>query len=103
MVGKRDYISAPLSDQLGLGGVIAGLVSDLELLRAGKIAVNDAIARSMLAKQIFNGVRIYMNGAKMLSEAAVRADLPAAEGAVVSPAQPLAEGLSEPHGGARGQ
>lgn len=64
----RDYESAPVSEQLGLGNVIAGLVSDLDELRAGKISVNDAVARSMLAKQIFNGVRIYLNGTKLLSD-----------------------------------
>lgn len=67
---SRDYVSAPLSESLGLGGVIAGLVGDLDALRAGKITVADAIARSLLAKQIFNGVRIYMNGTKYLSDAA---------------------------------
>lgn len=64
----RDYETAPVSDQLGLPNVIAGLIGDLDELRAGKISVNDAVARSMLAKQIFNGVRIYLNGAKMLSD-----------------------------------
>lgn len=66
----RDYEAAPLSEQLGLGGIIAGLVADLDELRAGKISVNDAVARSLLAKQIFNGVRIYLNGTKLLSDAA---------------------------------
>jgi hypothetical protein len=66
-MSQRDYDSAPVSEQLGLGGVIAGLVNDLDELRAGKISVNDAIARSMLAKQIFNGVRIYLNGTKLLA------------------------------------
>lgn len=66
----RDYDSAPVTKELGLDTVIRGLVNDLEELRAGKIGVNDAIARSMLAKQIFNGVRIYMNGTKMLSDSA---------------------------------
>ncbi len=67
---SRDYDSAPVSDQLGIPSIIAGLVTDLDELRAGKISVNDAMARSMLAKQIFNGVRIYLNGTKMLSDAA---------------------------------
>jgi len=43
---------------------------DLEQLRKGEISVNDAMARSMLAKQIFNGVRLYMNGTKLLSDKA---------------------------------
>lgn len=67
-MASRDYTSAPVSEQLGLPNVIAGLVADLDELRAGKISVNDAIARSMLAKQIFNGVRIYLNGTKLLSD-----------------------------------
>jgi len=68
---ERDYDSAPVAAQLGLGGVIAGLITDLEHLRAGQITVSDAVARSMLAKQIFNGVRIYLNGTKILSDNAV--------------------------------
>lgn len=64
----RDYTSAPVSEQLGIPSIINGLVADLEALRAGQISVNDAMARSMLAKQIFNGVRIYLNGAKLLSD-----------------------------------
>ncbi|RSU58594.1 hypothetical protein BRX36_20235 [Sphingomonas sp. S-NIH.Pt1_0416] len=67
-MASRDYEAAPVSDQLGLPNVIAGLIGDLDQLRAGKISVNDAVARSMLAKQIFNGVRIYLNGAKLLAD-----------------------------------
>lgn len=78
----RDYESAPVTKELGLDTVIRSLVDDLNELRAGKITVNDAIARSMLAKQIFNGVRIYMNGTKMLADSAkdVSPTLPKAEG-----------------------
>jgi len=64
----RDYESAPVADGLGIPAIIEGLAGDLEKLRNGEISVNDAIARSMLAKQIFNGVRIYLNGAKMLAD-----------------------------------
>lgn len=79
---SRDYESAPVAKELGLDTVIRSLVDDLNELRAGKITVNDAIARSMLAKQIFNGVRIYMNGTKMLADSAkdVSPTLPKAEG-----------------------
>jgi len=66
-MAKRDYESAPESEALGLAGVINGLVRDLESLRAGEISTHDAIARSMLAKQIFNGFRLYLNGSKMLA------------------------------------
>lgn len=77
----RDYESAPVTSELGLDTVIKSLVNDLEQLRKGEISVNDAIARSMLAKQIFNGVRIYMNGTKMLADSAkdVSPSLPKAE------------------------
>lgn len=84
----RDYQAMPVSDQLGIPQIIAGLVRDLDELRAGKISVNDAVARSMLAKQIFNGVRIYLNGAKLLADGAKPVDNKA-------PRQAL-EG--EPHG-----
>lgn len=66
----RDYTTAPVADQLGIPAIIAGLCRDLDQLRKGKISVNDAVARSMLAKQIFNGVRLYLNGTKLLAESA---------------------------------
>ncbi len=69
-MSERDYVSAPVTAQLGLEAVIGGLIGDLDALRAGQITVSDAVARSMLAKQIFNGVRIYLNGSKLLSDAA---------------------------------
>ncbi len=66
----RDYEISPVCDRLDLDNVIKGLCCDLTLLREGKISVNDAIARSLLAKQIFNGVRIYLSASKMLAGAA---------------------------------
>lgn len=69
-MASRDYTSAPISDQLGIPAIISGLCADLEQLRKGEISVNDAMARSMLAKQIFNGVRLYMNGTKILADSA---------------------------------
>lgn len=81
-MAARDYDSAPVTGQLSLDKVINGLVGDLEQLRAGQISINDAMARSMLAKQIFNGVRIYLSGANMLAQSAreVRAIEPAEAG-----------------------
>jgi hypothetical protein len=67
-MAARDYETAPVSETLGLDKIISGLAGDLDQLRAGKISVQDAIARSMLAKQIFNGVRLYLNGAKLLAD-----------------------------------
>ncbi len=66
-MAARDYETAPVSERLDLDNVIKGLCTDLELLRAGKISVSDAIARSLLAKQIFNGVRIYLSATKLLA------------------------------------
>jgi hypothetical protein len=63
----RDYESQPVTDGLGLDKVIEGLCSDLQQLRNGEISTQQAMARSALAKQIFNGVRIYLNGTKTLA------------------------------------
>lgn len=67
----RDYESAPATQALGLDDVIRGLVSDLDDLRAGRISTTDAIARGLLAKQIFNGCRIYLTGMRDLSARAI--------------------------------
>ena len=67
---KRDYESAPVADRLNLEAIIAALARDIDELRAGQISVQDAMARATLAKQMFNGVRLYMHGMKMLSDAA---------------------------------
>lgn len=69
-MATRDYEASPVSERLDLDNVIRGLCEDLNLLRTGKIAVNDAIARSLLAKQIFNGVRIYLTATKLLTGSA---------------------------------
>jgi len=69
-MAARDYDVAPATDRLCLDKIINGLAGDLEQLRAGQIGVNDAIARSLLAKQIFNGVRLYLQAGKMLSDSA---------------------------------
>lgn len=66
-MAARDYGSAPVSDRLNLEEIINGLAGDLKSLRAGEISIGDAQARAMLAKQIFNGVRIYLNGIALLS------------------------------------
>lgn len=69
-MAARDYEIAPATERFSLDDVIAGLAGDLEALRKGQISVNDAIARSMLAKQIFNGVRLHLNATKLLSDQA---------------------------------
>ena len=75
-MAARDYELAPVTDRLDLDNVIKGLTTDLDLLRAGKISVNDAIARSLLANQIFNGVRIYLSATKLLASHATNGAIP---------------------------
>lgn len=63
-----DRYATPLSDRLGLEGVIIGLVSDLDALRAGLISVEDARVRAEMSKQILNGVRLVVNAQKFLEQ-----------------------------------
>lgn len=93
-MAPRDYKSAPAADRLNLGKIIDGLAGDLDALRAGKISVPDAMARAILAKQIMNGVRLYMQGAKMLGdEARDITPLPTPDaGDAPSPALPRSSG-----------
>lgn len=67
----RDYETAPVAERLGLEVLIRKLSGDLDSLRNGEITVQDAMARAALAKQVFNGVRLYLNGMKVISEAAM--------------------------------
>jgi hypothetical protein len=66
----RDYESSPEADGLGLKGVILGLAADIEDLRAGKISPHDALARAAVAKQLFNGVRLYVQASRFIGESA---------------------------------
>lgn len=59
-MNQRDYKSTPVSDALGIRGVIDGLATDLQDLRNGKISPVDAMARAHLAKQFFNGARLVL-------------------------------------------
>lgn len=63
---KRDYESSPVSDSLGLREVILGLARDLEQMREGKVSPNEGLARAAVAKQMFNGVRLYLQALKTL-------------------------------------
>lgn len=65
-MAERDYAATPISDSLGLKEIIRDLSADLADLRAGTITVHDAMARAAIAKQIFNGVRLYMVGARVI-------------------------------------
>lgn len=59
-MADHEPTATPVSDALGLRNIIMDLSADLADLRAGHITVNDALARAALAKQIWNGVRLYM-------------------------------------------
>lgn len=69
-MAPRDYDSSPVSDGLGLRDVCLGLAGDLAALRTGKISPQDALARAALAKQLFNGCRLYLQAMKTLEGAA---------------------------------
>jgi hypothetical protein len=69
-MSERDYLSAPVADDLGLREVILGLAQDLAAARAGRISSSEALARVALAKQIFNGCRLYLQAVRMLEGAA---------------------------------
>lgn len=69
-MAERDYISTPVADALGLRAIIDGLASDLQETRAGTITPADAMARAALAKQIFNGCRLYLTAMSVMSRAA---------------------------------
>lgn len=72
-MAPRDYETAPVSEALGLGDVVTGLAGDLKALREGAISPNDALARAAVAKQIFNGVRLYLAAGKFMASAAIPA------------------------------
>jgi hypothetical protein len=67
---SRDYVSAPVAEILGLREVILGLSTDLEDMREGRISPQDGMARAAVAKQLFNGVRLYLQALKSLEDAA---------------------------------
>ena len=56
----RDYAAQPVADAIGLRAVIDGLASDLQDMRAGRLSAPEALARAALAKQLFNGVRLFL-------------------------------------------
>ena len=69
MSNKRDYDSAPVSDILGMKAIIDGLASDLQDMRDKKISPQDGLARAAVAKQIFNGVRLFIQAHAMIEKA----------------------------------
>lgn len=65
-MAERDYVSTPVADELDLKSVIIGLSQDLKDLRSGKISPAEAHARAAIAKQIWNGARIYLQAIKTI-------------------------------------
>lgn len=66
----RDYETSPVSDSLDLQSVIRGLSQDLTDMREKKISAQDGLARAAVAKQLFNGVRIYLQAMQTLERRA---------------------------------
>jgi len=66
----RDYESSPVADSLDLAGVIRGLAADLDAMREAKISPQDGLARAAVAKQLFNGVRLYLQAMQTLERGA---------------------------------
>jgi len=83
----RDYAAQPVADALGLRAVIDGLASDLQDMRAGRLSAPEALARAALAKQLFNGVRLFLVAHQMARKAP-----PPAQGRDVTP---VIEGAQE--------
>lgn len=73
-MAERDYVSTPVADELNLKDVVKGLAQDLTDLRAGKISPAEAHARAALAKQIWNGARIYLQAIKTIQDTAKRVE-----------------------------
>ncbi|MAU46142.1 MAG: hypothetical protein CMP09_15255 [Yangia sp.] len=69
-MAERDYVSTPVADELNLKDVITGLCQDLQDVRSGKISPAEAHARATIAKQIWNGARIYLQAIKTIQGAA---------------------------------
>ena len=69
-MAERDYVSTPVADELNLRDVITGLATDLKQMRAGEISPPEGMARAAVAKQLFNGVRLYMQALKTIQSQA---------------------------------
>ena len=67
-MASRDYDSSPVSDVLGMKAIIDGLASDLQEMRDHKISPQDGMARAAIAKQIFNGVRLFLQATAMVEK-----------------------------------
>ncbi len=69
-MAARDYETSPVSDSLDLQGIVRGLASDLQDMREKRISPQDGLARAAVAKQLFNGVRLYLQAMQTLERQA---------------------------------
>lgn len=87
-MAERDYKSTPVADALGLRAIIDGLASDLQEVRSGTITPIDAMARAALAKQLFNGCRLYLAALSVIGRQTPtqpQPEPPALDGAAIDP------------------
>lgn len=61
-------IEGELTTRFDLMRFTDSLISDLELLRAGKISVRDAQARALLAKHVLRSVHYVVSAQKYLAQ-----------------------------------
>lgn len=61
-----------ISERFNLLGFTDSLITDLELLRAGKISLREAKARAELAKQVLRSVHYIVTAQKFLEGQATR-------------------------------
>lgn len=68
MGGGREARSeaSPLDERLSLEQIIAGLASDLQAVRDGRMTVDAARAQAEIARQLFNGVRLVVAAQKYI-------------------------------------
>lgn len=69
-MAARDYETSPVSDSLDLHGIVRGLAADLQDMRDKRISPQDGLARAAVAKQLFNGVRLYLQAMQTLERQA---------------------------------
>ena len=75
--------NADIGEAFDVPAIIRGLHGDLVALRNGTITVKEAQTRADLAKQIFNGLRLFVQTQRFLSEKAKK--ITAIEGSPETP------------------
>ena len=62
--------TGPLTERFNLVDFTDSLITDLHMLRGGKISIRDALARAEIAKQVLRSVGYVVMAQKYLSDAA---------------------------------